>query len=414
MDPLVGFGFYPTDQEIIRLLVEKRRDPSITVHAIYETNIYDFEPPELSRLSTIQSDKKWCNFFCAPKYKNAGRKSVYRATKAGYWKLTGEGYPIKDKRSKKVIGYKRVLVFYERPGGPKEIKTDWVMHQFTAADSPLYKKDFVVCRVKKPGNKKRRTSTTVGGQQRKKCRISTNSQCQPIQDVAFDNENTSPELQLPIIENTPPELPLSVIENTSPELQLPVIGNTSPELQLPVIGNTSPELQLPVVGDTFPLFQLLIAENTSPESQQLPSDCSVYNTGHDAVENTLQVDPPHLATFNALNGCNGLVQSSVSAVQSPINPEQESSSSGVSTNDCNGLVSPYSTVWEDIPLNVQDEYASEEGGDSTLPYFQSSKSIPGFLGGDRSETDTEFTEWVHDMFEYNNIASVNYNAILNY
>ncbi|XP_031254894.1 NAC domain-containing protein 2-like isoform X3 [Pistacia vera] len=337
MDPLVGFGFYPTDQEIIRLLVEKRRDPSITVHAIYETNIYDFEPPELSRLSTIQSDKKWCNFFCAPKYINAGRKSVYRATKTGYWKLTGEGYPIKDKRSKKVIGYKRVLVFYERPGGPKEIKTDWVMHQFTAADSPLYKKDFVVCRVKKPGNKKRRISTTVGGQQRKKCRISTNSQCQPIQDVAFDNE-----------------------------------------------------------------------------SQQLPSDCSVYNTGHDAVENTLQVDPPHLATFNALNGCNGLVQSSVSAVQSPINPEQESSSSGVSTNDCNGLVSPYSTVWEDIPLNVQDEYTSEEGGDSILPYFQSSKSIPGFFGGDRSETDTEFTEWVHDMFEYNNIASVNYNAILNY
>ncbi|XP_031254893.1 NAC domain-containing protein 96-like isoform X2 [Pistacia vera] len=402
MDPLVGFGFYPTDQEIIRLLVEKRRDPSITVHAIYETNIYDFEPPELSRLSTIQSDKKWCNFFCAPKYINAGRKSVYRATKTGYWKLTGEGYPIKDKRSKKVIGYKRVLVFYERPGGPKEIKTDWVMHQFTAADSPLYKKDFVVCRVKKPGNKKRRISTTVGGQQRKKCRISTNSQCQPIQDVAFDNENTSPELQLPTIENTPPELPLSVIENTSPELQLPVIGNTSPELQLPVVGNT------------FPLFQLLIAENTSPESQQLPSDCSVYNTGHDAVENTLQVDPPHLATFNALNGCNGLVQSSVSAVQSPINPEQESSSSGVSTNDCNGLVSPYSTVWEDIPLNVQDEYTSEEGGDSILPYFQSSKSIPGFFGGDRSETDTEFTEWVHDMFEYNNIASVNYNAILNY
>ncbi|KAJ0105329.1 hypothetical protein Patl1_17932 [Pistacia atlantica] len=369
MDPLVGFRFYPTDQEIIRLLVEKRRDPSITVHAIYETNIYDFEPPELSS----------------------------KATKTGYWKLTGEGYPIKDKRSKKVIGYKRVLVFYERPGGPKEIKTDWVMHQFTAADSPLYKKDFVVCRIKKPGNKKRRTSTTVGGQQRKKCRISTNSQCQPIQDVAFDNE-----------------LPLSVIENTSPELQLPVIGNTSPELQLPVIGNTSPELQLPVVGNTFPLFKLLIAENTSPESQQLPSDCSVYNTGHDAVEDTLQVDPPHLATFNALNGCNGLVQSSVSAVQSPINPEQESSSSGVSTNDYNGLVSPDRIVWEDIPLNVQDEYTSEEGGDSNLPYFQSSKSIPGFFGGDRSETDTEFTEWVHDMFEYNNIASVNYNAILNY
>ncbi|XP_044487644.1 NAC domain-containing protein 86-like [Mangifera indica] len=460
MDDLVGFRFHPTDEEIIFLLGEKRRDPSITIHAIFETNIYDFEPPELSRLSPIQSDKKWCSFFTAPNYINPDRKRVCRATKTGYWKVTGEGYPIKDKHSKREIGFKRVLVFYERPGGSKEIKTNWVMHQFSATDSPLYKKDFVVCRVKKQGNKKRRSSSNVEGQQQKKLRASTNSQVQPSYNMTLDNgnlvakntslkshlppinylvsfrnhhhyaENLSPELQLPITENTPPGLPLSIIENSSPELQSPDVGNTFPELQLPVLGNTHPEmqlpvaenthpelqlpvvenahpklqlpiinytfpeLQLPVVGNAVPQFQLPTAENTSLESQQLPSECLVYNIGHDAAENTLQVDPPQLATFNELKGCEGLVQSSFSAVHSP--------------------VSPFSIAWEeDNPSDVQGGYTSEERGESTL-HFKSSKSIPGFCGGNRNETDTEFIEWVHNMFEYDNITSVNYNAILNY
>lgn len=90
-------------------------------------------------LSRIQSDEKWCSFFSQPDYINADTNRVSRATKTGYWKLTGKGCKIKAKHSKAVIGSKRILVFYERPGGSVEIRTDWVMHQFSIGENPLYK-----------------------------------------------------------------------------------------------------------------------------------------------------------------------------------------------------------------------------------------------------------------------------------
>lgn len=185
-------------------------------------------------------------------------------------------------------------------------------------------------------------------------------------------ENSSPELQLPVVGNTSPELPLPVVENTTTKFQLPDVENTY--------------LELPVVGNTFPQFQSLNTE--------LSSDCSVYNIAHDAAENTFQVDPPHLATINALYGYKGLVHSSFSAVNSP---EQESPGSGVSTGD----------------YNVQDVYTSEEHIDGTR-HFKSSKSIPGFCGGVRNEADAKFPKWLQDMFEYDSITCGNYGAILNY
>lgn len=90
-------------------------------------------------LSRIPSSEKWCNFFCAPDYINVDTSRFSRATKTGYWKLTGEPRKINAKRSKKVIGAKRILVFYERHGGSKGIKTNWVIHQYSVNNDPLYK-----------------------------------------------------------------------------------------------------------------------------------------------------------------------------------------------------------------------------------------------------------------------------------
>ena len=47
MNSLVGFRFYPTDEEIMRLLKMKRLDPGFSVRTIKEIDFYSFEPWEL-------------------------------------------------------------------------------------------------------------------------------------------------------------------------------------------------------------------------------------------------------------------------------------------------------------------------------------------------------------------------------
>ncbi|KAJ0105323.1 hypothetical protein Patl1_17934 [Pistacia atlantica] len=251
MDFVVGFRFYPTDEEIIRLLKQKRLDPDFSVQAISETNIYDFEPFELPGLSRIQSDEKWCNFFCAPDYINADTKRVSRATKTGYWKVTGEVRKIKAKRSKEVIGSKRILVFYERPGGSQEIKTNWVMHQFSVDDDSLYKKDFVVYRIKRKRDKKRHVSTNVAVQPKKKPRISTRNKGEPSHRIAYDNGNP-------------------VEDNAYPESQLP--KNNSPESQLPPSNSSG----------SNPRYQVTESTLESPiNPEQGPSYSSASSNDHD-------------------------------------------------------------------------------------------------------------------------------------
>ncbi|XP_044487601.1 NAC domain-containing protein 89-like isoform X2 [Mangifera indica] len=339
--------FRPTDEEIIRLLEQKRLDPDFSVHTISEINIYDFEPSELPGLSRIQSDEKWCSFFSQPDYINADTNRVSRATKTGYWKLTGKGCKIKAKHSKAVIGSKRILVFYERPGGSVEIRTDWVMHQFSIGENPLYKKDFVVCRIKRKRDKKRRVSTNVEGQQNKKPCISTRNEGEPSHRIAFDNGN-------------------------------PVEDNT----------------------------RNCVAEGTSPESQCPPSIFSASSHRHHVTESNLQVDPQHLAKSNALNECNGLDCRSFSALQLPINLEQRPSYSSVSGNDHDASNSLFSGTREANYVNphqcIQNEYPCEDVGDSSLPLdFTSTESLAGICSGVTSEFNSEsetLIEWVNGLF----------------
>ncbi|XP_044476384.1 NAC domain-containing protein 96-like [Mangifera indica] len=354
MERVVGYRFHPTDEEIIRLLEQKRRDPDFSVHAISEANIYDYEPFQLTRLSRIPSSEKWCNFFCAPDYINVDTSRFSRATKMGYWKLTGEPRKIKTKRSNKVIGAKRILVFYERHGGSKGIKTDWVMHQYSVNNDPLYKKDFVVYCVKRKRDKKYNVLTNVKAQQKKKPHVSTRND-EPSHSIAFAN-------------GCPPELQSQIAEDTAE-------------------------------------FQSNFAENASIEAQLTPSNCSASSPRYQVTENTLQVDPHDLAKSDMLYESNGLDHTSPSALQS--HPGQGPSYSNVSSNDKDVLDSPFGSKREDNSVNpqqhIQTSYPYEDTGDSTHPHnFNLTNSVAGFGCGVSSEWDSEtFIETVRVVFEYN-------------
>lgn len=66
------------------------------------------------------------------KYGRGSRKN--RITQQGYWRTTGQDYPIKG--NVRTVGMKRILVFYfgRTPHGER---TNWVMHEYRLEDSEL-------------------------------------------------------------------------------------------------------------------------------------------------------------------------------------------------------------------------------------------------------------------------------------
>ncbi|XP_024042427.1 NAC domain-containing protein 7-like [Citrus clementina] len=165
MDSLTGIGFRPLDEEIIDLLKKKRLDRGFSVETIKEIDFYSFDPWDLAGLSEFQSMQDVCYFFSKPKYRGAKRKrsgqQQHRKTKSGTWKKTGSDSEMKRKNSTEVIGNKDYLVFIHNDATSEKVNTKWLMHEIAIADDPLYKENFVVCRLeRKTCDKKLGVSTT--------------------------------------------------------------------------------------------------------------------------------------------------------------------------------------------------------------------------------------------------------------
>ncbi|KAL5813992.1 hypothetical protein ACOSQ3_024777 [Xanthoceras sorbifolium] len=160
MGKIVGYRFHPTPEELIgHFLKKKRLDPDFFVQKIKDVNFYDHEPSELPGILATQADDQDCHFFCEPDYKYGNSKRVNRRTRGGNWKVTGKKRDIKDKH-KKVIGWKITLVFYHGSGNSKEARTNWVMHEYHIKHDPLFKREFVVVRVRRNRDTKHDTSST--------------------------------------------------------------------------------------------------------------------------------------------------------------------------------------------------------------------------------------------------------------
>lgn len=55
-----------------------------------------------------------------------------RATRSGYWKVTGSDKPILGSKGSEIVGMKKVLVFHQgKP--PHGIRTHWIMHEYHLA-----------------------------------------------------------------------------------------------------------------------------------------------------------------------------------------------------------------------------------------------------------------------------------------
>ncbi|CAL2242245.1 unnamed protein product [Prunus armeniaca] len=161
----VGFRFHPTEEELVNhYLRKKKQDKDFKVnHIIPEIAFCKHEPWDLPGLLFTEPDSPYHDmewfFFSLKDYKYSNSNRSNRATRKGYWKITGKERVIRARGSKFVIGRKRTLTFYEGRV-PKSKKTNWVMHEYyliedEANSNPkLAKRDFVLCRLKKKPDKK--------------------------------------------------------------------------------------------------------------------------------------------------------------------------------------------------------------------------------------------------------------------
>ncbi|XP_031266689.1 NAC domain-containing protein 86-like [Pistacia vera] len=298
MGSLVGLMYHLFRVKIITLLTEKRVHPDLFVPEINEVDIYQFDPYDLPALSETKSDDQVWYFFCEPHYKYANSKRAHRATGGGNWKITGRGCDVKDKG--RVIGKKRTLVFCRRGSTSKEIKTDWVMHEFYIEDSPYYEKNFVVCYIEKTKKNKSSVSTPDDGQ--------------PSHSLSSHYESR-------------------VTENSSSEV----------ESQQTMSQHLISDSRKHITENSF-----LDVESPPLSSDELESIYSMINP-----------QPPD--EFDAISGYNWLNHSSVSALQLPINQYHGSNSSysnGIS-NDCNLGSYEFPGGLEDVvnsQRNVQNQY----------------------------------------------------------
>ncbi|XP_016200985.2 NAC domain-containing protein 40-like isoform X1 [Arachis ipaensis] len=141
-----GFKFCPTDGELISYYLRKKLDgDEDSVQIISELELCTFEPWDLPEKSFIKSNDEW--FFFSRrgrKYPNSSQNK--RATKSGYWKVTGKERQIESGQN--VIGTRRTLVFHVGRV-PKGERTEWIIHEYCINDKFQNQDSLVVCRLKK-------------------------------------------------------------------------------------------------------------------------------------------------------------------------------------------------------------------------------------------------------------------------
>ncbi|KAK6928570.1 NAC domain [Dillenia turbinata] len=148
----VGYGFHPTDEEIIVHYLRKKVDSlPFPASIIPEFDAFSLSP---TNLPGNLNEKRY--FFS----KRREIKKKFRVMfGSGYWKSTKKKVQVLDSKSKQVIGIKKKLVFCgENSHSPS--KGYWVMHEYNLVGG---QHDWVVCLVffKKKGKPKHDLSSSV-------------------------------------------------------------------------------------------------------------------------------------------------------------------------------------------------------------------------------------------------------------
>ncbi|CAM6092321.1 unnamed protein product [Calypogeia fissa] len=166
-----GWHFRPTPVELIHNLkkkVRRQRQERVQFESetgdmsdvLREIDLSQVEPWEIKGITetcsirATHADELNQYFYTQKEQKYRHGKRSNRATKGGFWKATGRDKPIFGKvnprdKYKKIIGYRKALVFYEGRA-PNGNKTDWILHEYrleSLGDTAAKDEQWVACHM---------------------------------------------------------------------------------------------------------------------------------------------------------------------------------------------------------------------------------------------------------------------------
>lgn len=121
-----GFRFSPTDEELVVHFLH-RKAALLPCHpdVIPDLDLYPYDPWRLNGKAMAEG-KKWYFF---------SRRTSNRITENGFWKPIGVDQPIfSSSGAGKVVGMKKHYAFYIGEPLGSDVKTDWVMHEYSLCD----------------------------------------------------------------------------------------------------------------------------------------------------------------------------------------------------------------------------------------------------------------------------------------
>ncbi|XP_027908225.1 NAC domain-containing protein 83-like [Vigna unguiculata] len=191
MDDVVGFGFRPTEEELVDYYLRHRLlgdDPQVH-DVIPDIDLCQVEPwdvPMLLGESDAQFDFPEWFFFSPVDFKYSNSKRINRTTKCGFWKPTGKDREIRSSDSNTLIATKKTLVYYKGRVSRGQ-KSNWVIHEYHAVTFHQSQRTFVLCRLmKKPGG-----TTEGGGDEGESSRIMVSGYHNHSIGTTFQQDQTS-------------------------------------------------------------------------------------------------------------------------------------------------------------------------------------------------------------------------------
>ncbi|CAL9232737.1 unnamed protein product [Arabidopsis halleri] len=196
MEQKPGFGFRPTDEELISYYLKNKilGNTWLVDDTISEINILNHHRSSFSSLSKIKSNDRVYYFFSRKQYKTATKRK--RSIKSWKWKVGGLVTQIKDESGNK-IGKKRGILFddLDAPKAKGE-KSSWVIHEYQITSLPHPNLDSYVLYKIFDNNSKKKADISNG-----------NSSSDPSQSLVSDmntirvTNSIPPEVEQPGHEN---------------------------------------------------------------------------------------------------------------------------------------------------------------------------------------------------------------------
>ncbi|XP_056682741.1 NAC domain-containing protein 10-like [Spinacia oleracea] len=135
-----GLKFDPCDHELIKNFLEKKINGiELRYNPMYEVNIYEYHPRDLTERCNPQGKNDVWYFFTTREKRNKfGVRPARNVGDNGFWKAMGSDIKIRDDVDEnKVIGLRKSLNYFEgRQSGvdKSETTTEWRMHEYQTID----------------------------------------------------------------------------------------------------------------------------------------------------------------------------------------------------------------------------------------------------------------------------------------